>query len=163
MKTKPINKKKEIRIQLDERGKNNGVFEGYVVKETEKIFVFKITHAQIFKSMPGMSSNDEVDITHQCTPEAIESFLQRHFEKLDDYKSKKIIITKQKRGKLTDTFIVFCRKEGYFMQPIYPKPMPEFFLGARNDEYIRKSILFYQKEGARLIFQEGTRPDHEEL
>lgn len=138
----------------------SGLYEGVVLKNTDKVFVFKITHAQIFQRVLSLSDN-EVDITHKCTAECIESILKKHFENLEEFKHKKVIIAKQAKGPLTDILMIFCRQDGYHMQTLLPYPTPAFCLGRRDDQKVRKTVLYYLKSGARVIFEDNTRPDRQ--
>lgn len=137
--------------------------EGEIEKDIEKIFVFRITHVQVFRSILTASGYVEVEERYEYESSFIEEKVQAHLQAQRPYQ--RVIVPPQKIGEYTNQLRVIVDKEGYHLETSHNnqwKPVASFFLGdVLEYESIRKTLSGYKKKGARFIYTQDTHPSQD--
>lgn len=137
------------------------VIEGEIEKDNKNFFVFRIQHAQLFKSVHAVDGYHEVDITHKSNPDFIERQVLKHLKAI--HPNKEVIVPPQKKGHFTNILRVLVNNEGYHLEVFRDgRFLPGIFLGSINDvnnnDNIKQNLIGYKKGGARFIYQDNARP-----
>lgn len=137
--------------------------EGEIEKDIEKIFVFRIAHVQVFRSILTAGGYIEVEERYEYDSGFIEQKVQEHFQAQRPHQ--RIIIPPQKIGEYTNQLRVVVDKEGYHLETFHNdqwKPVASFLLEyVLEDESTRKTLRGYKKKGARFIYLQDTRPSQD--
>lgn len=131
------------------------------IKHTDKLLVYKISHAQILQTIRSTDGPREIDVTHRYSPLFIEN--AAHSELQKKY-NQKIIITPQKTGELTDVIRIIVNTEGYHMD-IIDHPKHKFLIGSfqevSDSQNLLDNLKSYKRRGARFIYQDGAHPNND--
>lgn len=131
------------------------------IKHTDKLLVYKISHAQILQTIRSTDGPREIDVTHRYSPLFIENAAHSELQKKYD---QKIIITPQKTGELTDVIRIIVNTEGYHMD-IIDHPKHKFLIGSfqevSDSQNLLDNLKSYKRRGARFIYQDGAHPNND--
>lgn len=137
--------------------------EGEIEKDIEKIFVFRINHIQVFRSILTASGYVEVEERYEYDSSFIEKKVQKYFQAQRPHQ--RVIVPPQKIGEYTNQLRVVVDKEGYHLETFHNdqwKPVASFLLEyVLEDELTRKTLRGYKKKGARFIYTQDTHPSQD--